>query len=119
MVVLACDNYFIPRCTHLNGNVELVRTLRLIRGVLEDVYSAFFPGASRGVTCQFRMFLDCGLDERLCLRERFLCVSEVVNMLGNEGVYVAERRSACSDCFLNLFDGIFRSCFFRAFYCFA
>ena len=40
-------------------------------------------------------------------------------MLVNEGVYVAERRSACSDCFLNLFDGIFRSWFFGAFYCFA
>jgi len=37
----------------------------------------------------------------------------------NEGVYLAERRSSCADCFLDLCDGIFRSRFFGAFYCFA
>src|SRR6202022_1712864 len=66
-----------------------------------------------------RIFCAIGLNERLCSRERFLCVSEDGKMLVNEGVYVAVRRSSCADCFLDLFDGIFRRRFFGAFYCFA
>src|ERR1700693_4424847 len=66
-----------------------------------------------------RIFFAIGLNERLCSRERFLCISEAGKMLVNEGVYLAERRSSCADCFLDLCDGIFRSRFFGAFYCFA
>src|ERR1700687_5588208 len=66
-----------------------------------------------------RIFFAIGLNERLCSRERFLCISEAGKMLVNEGVYVAERRSSCADCFLDLLDGTFRSLFFGAFYCFA
>jgi len=66
-----------------------------------------------------RIFFAIGLNERLCSRERFLCISEAGKMLVNEGVYGAERRSSRADCFIELFDGIFRSRFFGAFYCFA
>ena len=51
-----------------------------------------FHCAFRDVIRQLRIFFAIGLNERLCFRERFFCISEAGKMLVNEGVYVAERR---------------------------
>lgn len=55
------------------------------------MYSAFHC-AFRDVIRQLKIFFAIGLNERLCSRERFLCISEAGKMLINEGVYLAERR---------------------------
>ena len=88
-----------PAPKHGNFQSEVAHLLR----------SLLSPGrVITDVIRQLRIFCAIGLNERLCSRERFLCISEAGKMLVNEGVYVAERRSSCADCFLDLFDGIFR-----------
>ena len=76
-------------------------------------------GAFRDVIRQLRIFFAIGLNERLCSRERFLCISEAGKMLVNEGVLCCRASILVRRLLSRLFDGIFRRRFFGAFYCFA